>query len=162
MPGDGCIGQTEAIRFLRPDVHAHHPGIVVVIIPNVRSEGHAAQNALYLVAELFQDRNIVARNADFDGRLDLRALLQLFHHHQGFRREFLQLGAERFHQHWRLLCGLGDHDQLSISGVRLLRVHVVVEPWKTLAGKTCDVFYGGLFRQERPYSFDNAIGFFQA
>jgi len=53
------------------------------------------------------------------------------------------------------------HDRLHELGV-LLRVHVVVEPWKTLAGKACDVFYGGLFRQERSYSFDNAIGFFQA
>ena len=159
---DGLVGQAEAICLFGPDVHAGHPGIGVVVITRVGRQGHVAQNAFYLVAELFQDRNIAAGNADFDWRFDLRALLQLFYHHQCLRGEFLQLGTERFHQCRRVLRGPGDHDDLAVARVRLLRVHVVVKPGKALAGKTCHVFYNQLFHQELLYSFDHAIGFFEA
>src|SRR6266446_7197012 len=73
---DTRIRQPEAIRLLRANVHAHHPGVVVVIVANVGRDWYLAQDPLHLVSEFLQDSDIVAGNTNFDRRLNLRALLQ--------------------------------------------------------------------------------------
>ncbi len=47
-----CIRQSEAIRLLRANVHAHHPGVIVIIVASIRGEWCLAQDPLHLVAEL--------------------------------------------------------------------------------------------------------------
>src|SRR5260370_34257275 len=64
---DTRIRQPEPIRLLRANVHARHPGVVVVIVANVGRDWHLAQDPLHLVAEFLQDGDIVAGNADLDG-----------------------------------------------------------------------------------------------
>jgi len=128
-------GQT----FTRPS------GIVVVIIPNVGSEGDVAQNALCLVAKHFQDGISSRENADFDRRLDLRALLQLFTITSASGGEFLNSEREVFTND-----GVSSADLVSrfiwpyrVSGSCGFRC---VEPGKTLAGQNwANVSTAGFF-----------------
>ncbi len=53
-----CIRQSEAIRLLRANIHAHHPGVVVVIVASVRRNWCLAQDRLHLVAELLEHCDI--------------------------------------------------------------------------------------------------------
>src|SRR5216684_9402218 len=49
---DTRIRQPEAIRLLRANVHAYHPGVVVVIVAYVGRDWYLAKDPFHLVAKL--------------------------------------------------------------------------------------------------------------
>src|SRR5260370_13819286 len=48
---DTPIRQPKPIRLFRANIHAYHPGVVVVIVANVGRDWYLAQDPLHLVAE---------------------------------------------------------------------------------------------------------------